>query len=78
MHRKHYVRFAFAFKSAVLGMPKNEAVLEPVANHLADVFAKDNKNFERERFLKACGFIFKEIASKRAKEAAQAALNGEI
>ena len=54
LHNKDY--------EAIAGIVKGEAntaygfcVTRTLARRLADLFEKDNPNFNRDRFLKACG-----------------------
>ena len=59
MMRKDYVRLADALRSAkpsldVPTIAKREAWLAAV-HVVADVLARDNPRFNRERFLSACG-----------------------
>ena len=57
MTRKDYIKFAEMFK----GMDKDcntflaHAVNDELAQRASNIFAADNPNFDRARFLKACG-----------------------
>lgn len=57
MSKKDYVAVAavFAPMAGEMGDSCCEAVVEDIANKLADVFAADNPRFDRAVFLKACG-----------------------
>ena len=61
MTRKHYVAIANILKKEYDdAMYRTENFSEPkliqdVAENLADYFATDNGNFDRARFLEACG-----------------------
>lgn len=57
LSRKHYTKIA-----AVLSeerewatSPQKDEIMRDVAISLADYFVTDNPNFDRERFLTACG-----------------------
>lgn len=65
MTRKDYVLIAAAFKQELEDRPVDEAgIYEPIAlaamrataGRLARMLESDNPRFDRERFLKACGF----------------------
>lgn len=51
MSKKHFVALA----EMVRNMDASGAVCELVAKELADVCIRFNNNFDRERFLAACG-----------------------
>ena len=56
MSRKDYVAIAAAIRAeyeAVADGPALRRVVEQTADRIADVFAADNPNFDRERFLRA-------------------------
>ena len=62
MTRKDYVRFAAMFKANNVCRLHDESLhagyLKAIANicdRTADIFAADNANFDRDKFLKACG-----------------------
>lgn len=60
MSKKHYLKIAAIFK-AKLGDPYPQtelrtAILKDVATSLCEVLKDDNPNFDRTRFLEACGF----------------------
>jgi len=69
MTNKDYKKFAemiSAEKSVILGMYERgvynienashrESQLKSITHGMIDIFASDNPNFDRERFLKACG-----------------------
>jgi hypothetical protein len=63
MTKKHYVAIAEIItdykKSQVISLPENNQPYITAASELslriADYFVKDNPNFDRNRFLKACG-----------------------
>jgi len=54
MTKKHYERIAFIIHTARTSVPKHNHEWW-IAENLADYFATDNKNFDRTRFLQACG-----------------------
>lgn len=61
MSRKHYIEIASAFKREVTASDAahdTHAVmaLERVAHDLCRMFKADNTQFNRRRFLDACGF----------------------
>ena len=53
MTRKDYIAIAAVFK--VRKDRDNADALREIAYDLADVFKRDNPNFDRARFLAACG-----------------------
>lgn len=61
MSRKHYIAIANIIRGNVEavsnGSDSDEChdILETVANELADFLKTDNANFDRSRFLSACG-----------------------
>ena len=62
MTRKDYVNFAAMLKEnrAMAGSTKNatlitNATVNWIAEDMAHIFADDNPNFDRARFLAACG-----------------------
>lgn len=59
MSRKHYREVAEIIKTervANPGMsPETEATLLRVASELASMFKRDNSNFNRDKFMEACG-----------------------
>jgi hypothetical protein len=53
--KRHYEAIALAMQSAhVLGDPAKRNQWESVRNELADMFARDNGMFKRDRFMYAC------------------------
>jgi hypothetical protein len=46
-----------ATAQAVKGMPLTNLARISVADHLADTYAKRDKNFKREPFLELCGVL---------------------
>ena len=55
---RHYEHIAAAIRErmeSIDGAGNECFVLDRLARHMADGFAIDNPNFNRERFLKACG-----------------------
>lgn len=58
MTKKHFEQVARIFQAYDYFPPESsEAVLlEHFARDLAHMFAQENPRFDRERFLKACGF----------------------
>ena len=61
MTRKDYVKFAAMFKYQIHlandyhYANERQATIDNVAKATADLFADDNPNFDRARFLTACG-----------------------
>ena len=59
MTRKDYVRFAAMLKSENVMSVRHDwtrtHTIDSVIESTADIFAADNPNFNRARFLKACG-----------------------
>jgi len=58
MTRKHVKAIAAIIaEKGCYSEPGNERdmVIKHIAEDLADYFASENQNFDRERFLKACG-----------------------
>lgn len=59
MTRKHYIALAALIKDLgeTLSMPDQAAdiAFADYVTDLSDLFAKDNPNFDRARFLTACG-----------------------
>jgi hypothetical protein len=64
MTKKDYIKFAEMFKeelysldSPPFGEPNYQAIasVSHLARQSADIFAEDNPNFNRSKFLKACG-----------------------
>ena len=57
MTRKDYVKFAAMFRSmlADCGNHASTAGVTETCERTANLFQADNPNFDRERFLKACG-----------------------
>lgn len=53
MTKKHYEAIAAMFKPYMVHPTQN--VARPLVKDLADYFATDNKNFDRTKFLTACG-----------------------
>lgn len=57
MTRKDYVLIAAAIKSQLGFVPhERDLTIEAVAKAIAAALAQDNPRFDRERFMKACGF----------------------
>ncbi|QWY83406.1 hypothetical protein [Rhizobium phage RHph_X3_9] len=60
MTKRHYVEVAAIFKRKLSEpYPQDErrtALLKDIAKELADMFKRDNGNFQRDKFLDACGF----------------------
>jgi uncharacterized membrane protein (DUF106 family) len=58
MSRRHYREaadnFAREYAEATSNQQKN--LIKRLANRQADMFARDNSRFDRQRFLDACGF----------------------
>jgi hypothetical protein len=53
--KRHYEAIAVAMQAAhVLGDPAKRNQWESVRNELADMFARDNGQFKRDRFMWAC------------------------
>ena len=53
--KRHYEAIALAMQHAhVLGNPVQRNQWESVRNELADMFARDNGMFKRDRFMHAC------------------------
>ena len=53
--KRHYEAIALAMQHAhVVGDPARRNQWESVRNELADLFARDNGQFKRERFIHAC------------------------
>lgn len=57
MSKKDYTRFAKIIKEALLGTESvaQRVTVTFIALSMADYFAEDNSNFDRDRFLQACG-----------------------
>lgn len=53
MSKKDYVKFAEMFKEQK-GKENGQAVLADLIWGACELFAQDNPNFDRERFLAAC------------------------
>ena len=51
-HKRHYEAIALAMQHAHVIGERNQ--WESVRNELADLFAKDNSEFKRDRFMHAC------------------------
>lgn len=57
MTRKHFEAIAAIIDGISIGQGGHDVVtLFEVTERLADYFASQNERFDRERFLKACGF----------------------
>lgn len=54
MSRKHYEAIAREVH-VTRYPPDSQPVVQDIAQNLADVFATDNPNFDRQRFYRACG-----------------------
>ena len=54
MTRKDYIQTA-SILNEQLGSLEDGEILKDAAEAFADMFARDNARFDRERFLKACG-----------------------
>lgn len=63
MTKKHYEAIAAAFR-AYIATNTGANIARPIAKDLADYFATDNKNFDRTRFLQACGIEYKGLKLK--------------
>lgn len=60
MSKKDYIKFAAMIKERMpeakqLIRPDSFIMLDEIARAMADIFQDDNPNFNRDRFLKACG-----------------------
>lgn len=58
--RKHYKKIAEVIREEADAMGGNiggYAAVTSLALTLADVFAEDNPRFDKQRFMKACGWI---------------------
>lgn len=61
MSRKHYIKIAKVIRSEVEKaevsslLPETVNALTEVADSLATMFKADNSNFDRARFMDACG-----------------------
>ena len=57
MTKKDYVKFAEMLNTAlILSIPTNaDSTVKSIIYNTAFIFAADNPNFDRDRFLKACG-----------------------
>ena len=63
MTRKDYIRFAATFKELIIrsqAMPRDSALCARIsiranAETMCNIFGNDNPNFDRAKFLKACG-----------------------
>ena len=56
MSKKHFKAIAEVFKSEMASAsPSEDAVLRRLAGEMARICAATNANFDRERFLTACG-----------------------
>lgn len=51
MTRKHYIAIA----KIINGLMLTHVEKEPIAQQFADLCGEDNPNFDRQRFLVACG-----------------------
>lgn len=58
MTKKHFIKIAAAFKHRLNDgrMETPEDTLEHLALDLCGVFAEVNPNFDKQRFMNACGF----------------------
>lgn len=56
MTRKHFIAIAAIIDARRDELTTEGILLLPLARDMADMFAADNPRFDRERFLKACGF----------------------
>lgn len=62
MHKRDYEHMAAVFAQKLgpdfegLHTPQRTALLYDIAMQLAYVFKRDNPRFDRDRFLRACGF----------------------
>jgi len=56
MTKKHYEAIA-AIINAAYTAESDIGIIKDIAYPLADYFATDNKNFNRTRFLAACGIV---------------------
>jgi len=58
MNRKDYIKFAAMFEREITRAKTKgigSATMIVMACNTADIFEADNPNFNRDRFLKACG-----------------------
>jgi hypothetical protein len=55
MTRKHFEAIAAIVKTQMDGGPTQRRTAQRIAMKLAIEFAKQNPNFKRELFMKACG-----------------------
>ena len=64
MTKKHFIAIAEIMTDAAYGLDRDTADVFPtsgkemhadIVGRLSDYFADDNPNFDRDRFLKACG-----------------------
>ena len=57
MTRKDYIRFAAMLKDMLIDCSSNasKAAIVETCRRSANIFSADNANFDRARFLKACG-----------------------
>lgn len=56
MTKKHYIAIATIINDAYTA-ESDMGIIKDIAYPLADYFATDNKLFNRERFLAACGIV---------------------
>lgn len=77
MTKKHYEAIAKAFH---LYIASNTGVniAKPIAKDLADYFATDNKNFDRNRFLQSCGIELEQNAKHPGAAYRDCATNEQI
>lgn len=58
MTKKHFIAIAASIndvRESCSDSPETVWALDEVSNNIADVCADTNPNFDRERFLEACG-----------------------
>ena len=55
MTRKDYVKFAEMLKAQQHTPGKDRLQISRIIHATVDIFAADNPNFDRDRFLTACG-----------------------
>jgi hypothetical protein len=58
MSKENYIKFAAMIKEHMVSRysgPAERIILRDLSREMADYFASDNSNFDRNRFLDACG-----------------------
>lgn len=56
MTRKHFIAIAADFKAVLNVNPELTDAIRELASSQADLFKSINPNFDRARFMEACGF----------------------